>query len=434
MIETLRQNAVRGVKWMTLSTILVVGMQLLQMGVLARVLDPTDFGLMAMLLVVVGFAQCFSDMGLSNIIIYKQKLSPQVLSSLYWACVLSGVVIFLVIIMLAAPVSHLYREPRLIPLLRLIAVIFLIVPFGQPFQSLLQKQLNFKAVTFSEFCGTAAGTTAAIVFALTDRGVYSLVFGQLILAAVRACCLAGMHWRHWRPRCRFSRSDLKGIMSFGQFQMGERTLNFLKGNVDKFLVAKWLGAQSLGFYSLAFQLMLRPVLLLNAVLSKVAFPVLSRVQDDNERLGKGYLEMIRLVSFYCIPLCLWMFVVAEPLIHVLLGSGWEQTITVFKIIVFLGIFIGIGNPLGSLILSKGRADMGFWLNVLGFSANTAAIYIGSKWGLTGMCWSLLFISGILLFPLNFWVCWKLAAIRPSAFLNSFHKSKYRQFQDGGYRK
>jgi O-antigen/teichoic acid export membrane protein len=165
--------------------------------------------------------------------------------------------------------------------------------------------------------------------------------------------------------------------------------------------------------------MLRPVLLLNAVLAKVAFPVLSQVQDDNEKLGIGYLEMIRLVSFYCIPLYFWMFAAAEPLIQLILGQGWDQTIHVFKIIVFLGIFIGIGNPIGSLILAKGRADIGFGLNVLALMVNVCAIYIGSKWGIRGMCWSLLGAMGVVLFPFNFIVCWKLAKIKPSAFFKSF---------------
>ncbi|MBF0430163.1 MAG: MOP flippase family protein [Fibrobacteria bacterium] len=410
--EATKAKAFGGIKWTSLSTITTSIIQLAQMSLLAHLLHPEDFGLMAMTIVILGFAHCFADMGLSNAIIFKQEISGKALSSLYWATIISGIVVFLVVLGSAYPASVFFNEPRIGALLRWSAPVFLIISFGQPFQALLQKELRFKVIALAEIIGAASGFTLALVLAVNHVGVYALIAGHVSQAVIRSILVAFFEAKYWRPSLYINLQEIKELLIFGAYQMGERSLNFLKTNVDKLLMGRLLGAGSLGFYTVPFQLMVRPVLLLNSIVTRVAFPLLSRVQNDDEKTGRGYLEMIELVSFYSMPLYMGLFVSAEPLISLYLGPGWEPSIPVFKVIVFLGIFIALGNPIGSLVLARGRADMGFWLNVYAFVLNALAVIIGSYWGLLGVCWAILLCMIFLLFPVNFWITKRVANIQP----------------------
>jgi O-antigen/teichoic acid export membrane protein len=137
----LKQQAISGVKWTTLSSVINTGIQLVQLAILTRLLKATDFGLMALVMVVIGFSQMFIDMGISNAIIYKQKVTDNQLNSLYWLNIFAGIIIFVIVFFLSPFVSQFYHEPELKNLILLVGITFLIQPFGQQFMILLQKNL-----------------------------------------------------------------------------------------------------------------------------------------------------------------------------------------------------------------------------------------------------------------------------------------------------
>ena len=145
MTANLKEQVFSGIKWNGISVVAVVALQFVTLVVMAKLLSPSDFGLMGMIMVVIGFAQAFADMGISNAIIHRQDSTRLQLSSLYWLNILAGVIVFCVVCASAPLIVAFYREPRLYNLLFLTSVIFLITPFGQQFQILLQKELNFKA-------------------------------------------------------------------------------------------------------------------------------------------------------------------------------------------------------------------------------------------------------------------------------------------------
>jgi O-antigen/teichoic acid export membrane protein len=359
----LKQQAASGAKWTTVSSIAKTLVQLLQVAILARLLSPTDFGLMAMIMVVLGLADAYADMGIGNAIIYRQGTTREQLSSLYWLNVFASVLIFAIILIISPLIVVFFREPKLALLLPWSGLVFLITPVGQQFQILLQKELSFRPLAMIEVISAVIGCITAIGFALGGAGVFSLILGQLASTAGRSFLLAGIGLRKWRPMLHFRTSDLQGYLRFGLYQMGERTVNYLNANVDKLFIGALLNAQALGYYSLAWNLAIQPILRINPIITKVAFPVFAKVQDNIDVLRKGYLDVLKVLSIVNFPILMGMMATAPVLIPVVFGQKWLPAVRLLQILAFVALIRSTGNPVGSLLMAKGRADLGFKWNL-----------------------------------------------------------------------
>jgi O-antigen/teichoic acid export membrane protein len=409
---TLKQQAISGVKWTGLSNTIKSVLQLLQLACLGRILAASDFGLMAIAMVAIGFSQIFADMGISNAIIYKQHSTKEELSSLYWLNIAAGASVFLIVWFVAPTISSFYKEIQLTDLLRLTGAIFLIVPFGQQFQILLQKELQFNALAIIEVSSSVISTFTAIVTAIAGQGVYSLVWGQLAGAVFTAIALMLKGWKKWRPLFKFNIKDTKEYLGFGLYQIGERSINYFSLNLDKLMIGRLLGTDVLGFYSVAYQLVMRPREIISPVFTKVSFPLFSKIQHDDARLRNGYLKLIQVIAFITMPVYFGMYGVSDSFVPVLLGKGWAETIPIFNMMVILGVFYVIANPVGSLLLAKGRADIGFWYNVFALGLTIPAIIAGSHWGIMGVLWGLVIRSAFILFPCGCVLNWILIKLKP----------------------
>ncbi|MGB2599776.1 MAG: MOP flippase family protein [Candidatus Omnitrophota bacterium] len=376
----LKEQAVSGVKWNGINAGIVATLQFVTLAILARLLVPTDFGLMGMVLVVIGFARLFADIGVSNAIIYRQDATRESLSSLYWLNILGGIAIFFIVCALTPLVVILYHEPRLSSLMYLLALTFLITPFGQQFQMLLQKELQFKQLARITIIAAAANSAVAIILAIGGMGVFSLIWGQLVGAFVRVLQLSFWGWRRWKPQWHFSRNSLKGYIGFGLYQLGERTVNYFNSNLDYLLIGILLGAKPLGYYTLAYNLILRPSLKINPIITRVAFPVFSKLQNDVVKLKKGYLKVLQVLSLVNFPLMVGLAIVAPVAVPVIFGERWVPSVILVQILTVVGLLRSVNNPVGSLLLSKGRADLGFKWNVGVMITQIPGLYLGAKYG------------------------------------------------------
>ena len=350
------------------------GLQFLRVAILTRLLTPEDFGLMGMMVVVLGLAQAFSDMGLSNAIIHRQDTTRGQLSSLYWANWIAGLLTFAALCGLAPFIAIFYHEPRLDHLMMWAAAAFLIGPVGQQFRVLLQRELHFRALATIEVSAAAFATAVAVVLAAAGAGVYSLVFSQLAGNAVEATCLAVIGWRRWTPRLHFDRGELRGFLSFGTYQMAERSINYLTANLGYLIIGRVLGSEALGPYYVASQLIITPLIRINPIVTRVAFPVFSRKQRDNGTLVQGYLEITHFLALIVIPVLVGLAAAAPVLVPVLLGAQWSGATPLIEVLAFVGVLRAVGNPIGSILLAKGRADIGFWWNAV-VAVLTGAIFM-----------------------------------------------------------
>jgi lipopolysaccharide exporter len=414
---SLRSRAVSGVRWNAASMAAVTLFQVAQTAALARLLPASEFGLIGLVMVAGAFSQSLADFGLGNAIIYRQAEDPRELSSVYWANVLGGAGAFALILIASPFAARFYHAPALARLLPLAGLAFFISPLGQPLQAMLQKDLRFRRLFFCEAGGALAGAATAVACAFWRPGAFAFASGLVAAAAVRS---AGL-WiaSPWHPSLRLRFDDLRPHLSFGLYQTGERLLNFGVQNVDKLLIGRLLGAEALGYYAVAYQMMMRPMLLLNPVVTRVVFPVFARMGGDARRIREGYLEVIRLIAFAMMPLYLCLFAATAPLLRVFLGPGWEPAEPLFRVLVFLGLLYSLGNPVGSLMLALGKARLTFWFNVLAFVLYAAAIVIGSRHGLLGVAWAQLGVLVFILLPADFWLRWHAVRMRPGEYLRAF---------------
>ena len=398
---SLKQKAISGVKWTTLSTVITTILQLLQLAILARFLDPSAFGLMALVMVVVGFSQAFLDMGISNAIIHKQEITKDQLSTLYWVNVLAGFALFIVISAISPFVASFYHEPELTMLIILVGVTFLIQPFGQQFMVLWQKEMRFSEIAKIDIVSKFISLIVSVYFAYEGYGVYALVYGTLAGVVVQTILFLYKGLQEHKPSFVLKLSEIKEFLSFGAYQMGEKTINYFNYQIDTILIGKLLGMEALGIYTIAKQIIMRPAQIINPIITKVTFPTMAKIQDDTPRLKNIYLKTINYLSSVNFPIYAFIFIFAHDIVMVMFGEKYFEAIYIMQILAIWGALRSIGNPVGSLLLAKGKANWGFWWNLGLLFYVPVGIYVGSHWGLEGVSWALIFLS----FPLGMIANW-----------------------------
>jgi O-antigen/teichoic acid export membrane protein len=397
-ILQLRRRATSGARWTSVATAFRILMLFVQLAILARLLRVEDFGLMAMVNVVLAFAQAFADAGVSNSIIQYRDANRNELSSLYWLNVMAGGVV-LVLTWFAAPLAAaIYRQPELVGLVRAVSIVFVVGPLGQQFQVLLERDLRFKRLAAIELLAIVAGSAVGIVLAYRGWGVWSLIWATVVQMGLKSALLVAVGWTTWRPLLRFVPGECRRFMHFGLYQMGERIMNLLGQHLDKIVIGILMGPGPLGYYELAYRLISRPYQIINPIFTRVAFPVFSAVQKDRNRLRKGYLELIEVVGAVAVPLYLGLFALAPVFVRVQLGPNYEPTIPLLQILSVLGLMFALNSPAGSLLLACGRPDIGFWVNVLRTTLILGGIWVGAHWGLEGIAWSLVAVVSLVMFP------------------------------------
>ena len=396
---SLKQKAVSGVKWTTFSSVIVAILQIVQLVILARLLEPTVFGLMAITSVVIGFAQAFLDMGISNAIIHKQEVSHTQLSSLYWLNVLSGIVLFLIVSLCAPVVALFYQEAELTNIIILVAMTFLIQPFGQQFIVLWQKELKFNDIAKVDILTKLVALIVSIVFAYYNYGVYALVYGVLAGTILQTLVFVYKGLREYTISFVFRLSDVREFLSFGLYQMAEKTLNYFNSQIDTLLIGRLLGVEILGVYHIAKQIIMKPIQIINPIVSKVTFPVMAKIQNDTDRLKEIYLKAINLLSSINFPIYLFMLITAPQLVPLMFGEQWVDAVIILQILSIYGALRSIGNPVGSLLLAKGRADWGFYWNLGLFFYVPIVIYLFSRAGIETLSWGMVGIMVSLITPM-----------------------------------
>ncbi|MBE0472254.1 MAG: MOP flippase family protein [Methyloprofundus sp.] len=373
---SLRNKTVSGVKWTSLSMVIVTVTQLLQLVILARFLSPVEFGLMAIMMVVIGFSQAFMDMGISNAIIHRQQISHTQLSSLYWLNIFSGLVLFCIVFLLAPLIAGFYEEPGLLEPLMWLSSVFIIVAIGNQYRILCQKELQFNLMAKVEMTAAVVSLTVAVVLAIKGFGVYALVGAMLAQASVSSLLFLIIGFKqHHRPAFVYHHRDLKGFYSFGLYQMGERSINYIGTNVDKLLIGKFVGMEATGFYNMAWHLIIYPVSKINPVINKVAFPVYAKVQENSEALNRYYSLTVRALSLVTVPILAFLGLHSSDVVLVVFGEGWETTATLVAFLSLIGILRALGNPGGAIVLALGHAHAGFLWNLFWVPLIFISLYV-----------------------------------------------------------
>jgi O-antigen/teichoic acid export membrane protein len=407
-MSSLKCSAASGIRWTTLSTVITTALQFIQIAVLGRLLDPTAFGLMAIITIVVGFAQLFGQMGISEALIQRKDPTASELSSLYWLNIASGVIVFVIVWIVTPLIAKGFSAPELKFLLPWIAITFAIAPFGTQFQALMQKSLRFKILAGVEITYMVINVFVSIVAAWWGLGVWSIVWGNLIASIFRTGILMRYGWnRETKPQFYFCWSEVAGYINFGFYRVGAMSVNYLNSRTDQLFIGILFGPQILGYYSMAANLVLMPIQKINPLMTRVAFPVFSQIQGDLLRLQRGYLQMISLLMLVNAPILLGLAAVAPIMVPLFIGEQWKVAVPSVQVLAFYALIRSLGNASGCLILGCGRADWMLYWNLVLLLIAPPIIYLGSLiGGVVYVTWilvalqALLFIANYLIFIRN----------------------------------
>ncbi len=397
-MENLKKSAESGFLWTTLSTGFKSLLQLIQLIILARFLSAEDFGLIAIVMVVIGFSQLFMDMGISNAIIYKQNISSIQLSSLYWLNLFSGILLTIGIFFISPLIAAFYNNDSLIPLLRILSLSFFFNAIGNQYKNLFRKNLKFKLLAKTEIISNLIGFVCTIVLAMRGFGAYSLIFGTLIMMIIVNLIFLFVGFKIHKPKLVFRYKHIKSFLNFGMYQMAQNSIVYFINQFDIILIGKLLGTEAVGMYSLIKQIVMRPSQIINPIITSVSFPIMSKLQNDLLKLKEIYLKIINFLSSVNSPIYLLMIVLANFILPLILGKTWDSSIELFQILSIYALLRSLASPAGILLLSRGRADIGFWWSVGELILLPTFIFIGSKYGIIGTAFGLLLFQFIIFIP------------------------------------
>ncbi|HEX4340813.1 MAG TPA: lipopolysaccharide biosynthesis protein [Polyangiaceae bacterium] len=377
----------------------------LQLGttaVLARVLSPADFGLASLIGPIVSFFAVFRDVGLTSATIYSDDITDAEVSSLFWINVGAGVVLAAVVLALSPLAALFYADPRLVPILAVMALTFVLNGAAAQYQALFQRHFEFRRLTVIDITANTAGAAVAITAGLLGLGYWSLVLLPVVTQATSVVCTVTLSkWQPSRPRW----ERRTGMMTrFGSSIAGFNILNYFARNLDNLLIGKVWGMEALGFYGRAYQLMMAPLSQIIYPLNQVVVPVLTRVKDDPEVYRRTYKTTMRMILLVCAPLVTLLLVGRVWVIDILLGPRWQQATPIFLALGFAALVQPMNNSTGWLMLSQGRSREVFYWGVIGSAITVVSILVGLHWGALAVAVSYSLVQIVLITPLLWWFC------------------------------
>lgn len=391
-----------GVKWTTVSTIVLAIVAILKVSVLARFLDKADFGLMALVTFVMGFMELFNDMGITSAILHKQDITKKQYASLYWINWLASIVMYLILLLITPLVAAFYKQDLLNTLIPLIGLNLLLSSIGRQFKTIEQKHLLFKAISIVDIASALFSLGLSIVLAVTGYGVLALVYSVIFQFLFSNLCYFVIGIRKYGLLFHFKLKETTDFLRIGIYQVGGQVVNYFNRDLDILIVGKFFSADILGGYSLAKQLVFRPFQLINPILVKVAAPALALLQKDIKQLKDGYLKLINIVASINIPVYLGIIVFAPWIVEILYGSGFDDIVILVRVLSVYMMFRSLGNPIGSLVVAIGRTELEFMWNIITLLITPLFIFIGSQYSILGVTIGITLTAVVLYYP-----AWKL---------------------------
>lgn len=412
----LKIKTVQGIGWSGISKILHLLFQFGVTAILARLLTPNDFGLLALVAVFTNFVMIFRDFGLTAAIIQRKGITEEHLSSCFWINILAGFLLTLILIFLAPLISHFYGEARLVHIIMILASNFFISSFGVVKIALFTKEMNFKSLVIVEISAVAISGAVAVVLAFSGFGVWSLVWQQILSNIVRIFFL--WIFSNWKPKFMFKWYHVKELLGFGLNLTGSNFVNYFKRNLDNLLIGRFLGSTPLGFYNLAYRLLLFPLSNISSMIGRVMFPSLSVIQNDKNKVCSAYIKATRYIAVITFPLMIGLFVVAPQFIRVIFGLQWERSIFLVQVLAIVSLNQSIASTVGWIYQSQGRTDIMFQWGIFSTIIVTIGFVIGLRWDIEGMAVAYALTIFLLTYP-GYTICFRLINLKFSYFIVQF---------------
>jgi len=375
----------RAVKWSAIDVFMRHGVQFIISVILARLLVPEDFGLIAMLTLFVSIAAIFVDGGLGSALIQRQHATHTDESTIfYFNLIVAGFASAL--LCLAAPIiAAFFENVELIDLTYVLAFNLFLGAFGSIHTTLLAKEMNFRTIAKTGAFASISSGILAIIFALQGFGVWSLALQALISSAVMVVLL--WIWHPWRPVLTFSTKSLRSLFSFGGYEMAANLADAFSTNLNVILIGKLFSVRDAGFYDRAQKTQQLPITVMMNIINRVAFSAFSSHSADKQRLAQGLKRAQIIAMAVNLPVLVCVIVLAEPLVLTLFGNQWLSAVPILQVLALGGLLWPLHVMNLSVLKAQGRADVFFWITILKKIVLISMIVLASFYGVMAIAWA-----------------------------------------------
>lgn len=384
-MSNIKQDSLRGVKWSAIERFSVQGIQFLLGLIMARLLSPTDYGIVGMLAIFIAVGQSFVDCGFSNALIRKKDCTEKDFSTVFFFNIAVGGVAYGAMFAIAPLVASFFQEPVLKDVLRVLAINLFLNSLAVVQRAKMTIAIDFRSQAIATFGSSFVSGGVGIYLAYSGYGVWSLVY-QSVLATLLNVLLLWLLSR-WRPSLVFSRKSFNDLFSYGSKILAAGLLHTIYVNMTTFVVGKFYTPQDLGFYTRGQQIAALPSTNMTLILQRVTFPILAKIQDDDSRLIKVYRKYISMTSMGIFFLMILLASLAKPLVVILLTQKWLDSVIFLQIFCFSLMFDHLNQINLNLLQVKGRSDLFLKLEIIKKTISFAILFASIPFGVIAICLS-----------------------------------------------
>ena len=390
MTPRLADNAVGAVLWNAAGAFGGRAIQFAATVVLARLLSPAEFGMVAVLAIFTYFATALIESGFGSALIQMQAVTREDESAVFHFNLAMAAALYAAFWFLAPAIARFYGQPALAPLARILALVFFCNAFGLVQGTLLTKQLDFRRLTLAQLGATLASGSLGILLALRGWGAWSLAAQTIANAAVRS----GLLWMlsPWRPLGRLHLASLRAMFPFGSRLLASGLLGSVMENVYATVIGKFFTQADVGFYSRAQLAQRQAADSFTGVVVNVAFPAYAAVQHDPDQLREGYRRSIVYASAALFPLMLGLAALARPLFLLVFTAKWAASIPYFRILCLSGLLYHLHALNLNVLKAVGRSDLYLRLAVLKVGLVLVGLLVSVRFGMWGIVWGQVLVS------------------------------------------
>jgi len=388
MAESITSRTLHGLKWSYVSTFITALLQICYTAVMARLLNPTDFGLVAMAGVVLSFGSYFAQMGMGSAIIQKKDVTREQTTAAFTSSVVLGVLFFVLTFLVAPSLKYVFDNQGVIPLIRVMGLSFLFNGFSLTSLALIRKRLQFKTLAIAEIISYFFGyIIIGIASALIGFGVWSLVFASLTQSVVIAT-IAFVITKH-ELALSFSWAHYEPLISFGSRVTAISFLEFIGSSLDTILIGRYFGSSTLGIYNNAQSLVKVPLQYFTYSFSRVLFPSFTQIQNDDERIRTNLFLILQTVSIVIFPLAILAVVVSREIVGILLGPKWLEAAVLLKYLAFAAAVNLLTHFIAVVFEARGLLKQKFIIQGCFISILAVSFYFALQIGVTAFAIALL---------------------------------------------
>ena len=383
MIENKKSTALFGLIWSLVSQFGTLGLSFISNIILARLLSPSDFGCIGMLMVFVALANTFVDGGLGAALVQKKNPTETDFLTVFSFNVALSITIYIVLFISAPVVADFYRLEILSDILRVQGIILFINALRIVKYNNLMKMLKFKQLAVCELLSSALGCATGIVLAYRGAGVWSLVVNNIMYSIVFIISINFVD-RTTKVGLKFNVHAFKSLFSFGGLILLSNLIDTASKNIQSLVIGRIFNISQLGFYSQAEKLQSIPVMGISKSINGVFFPVFSEIQDDKKRLCNALLKSTNMLTYFSFPIMAILILIAYPLIGLVYSERWLPSVPFFQVLCLAGMIIPVNLMNLNIIRSVGKGKIYLFMQTFQFIVGLLGVLIGSRWGINGL--------------------------------------------------